>query len=57
VSWKTERHVTAERWIRSRLPVVVVLDDVAKVTRQKLDFVRWLKDLSKFRIIVVADPY
>jgi hypothetical protein len=57
VSWKTERHVIADRRIRSKQAVVVVLDDVAKVTRQKLDFIRWLKDLDKFRIIAVAERF
>jgi hypothetical protein len=57
VSWKTERHVIADRRIRSKQAVVVVLDDVAKMTRQKLDFIRWLKDLDKFRIIAVAERF
>jgi hypothetical protein len=57
VSWKTERHVIADRRIRSKQPIVVVLDDVAKVTRQKLDFIRWLKDLDKFRIIAVTERF
>lgn len=57
VSWRTERHVIADRRIHSKVPVVVVLDDVAKVTRQKLDFIRWLKDLDKFRIIAVTERF
>jgi hypothetical protein len=57
VSWQTERHVIADRRIRSKQAVVVVLDDVAKMTRQKLDFLRWLKDLDKFRIIAVAERF
>ena len=41
-SWKVARQGIEARPIRDRRSVMIVLDDLAKVTRQKLDFLRWL---------------
>ena len=57
LSWKTQRHQIGDRPNRGRRALVVVLDDIAKVTRQRLDFIRWLNDLDTFRIIAVTEPF
>jgi len=36
---------------------VVVLDDVAKVTRQRIDFARWLRSLGRFQVVAVTEHF
>ena len=56
-SWKVARHGIESRPIRERRPMVIVLDDITKVTRQKLDFLLWLHRLGRFQIIAVAEHF
>ena len=36
---------------------VVVLDDIAKVTRQRVDFARWLRSLGRFQVVAVTEHF
>jgi hypothetical protein len=56
-AWKAERRRLATLRSPDPRPVVIVLDDVAKVTRPQLDLVRWLKDDGRFRVIVVTERF
>jgi len=56
-AWKVERRHLATLRSPDPRPVVVVLDDVAKVTRPQLDLIRWLKDDGRFRIIAVTERF
>jgi hypothetical protein len=40
--------------LRSR---AVVLDDIAKVTRQRIDFARWLRSLDRFQVLAVTERF
>jgi hypothetical protein len=51
------RATIESRCLPDRRPHVVVLDDVAKLTPQRLEFLRWLRGLEKFRIIAVAERF
>jgi energy-coupling factor transporter ATP-binding protein EcfA2 len=55
--WKIERHRLESRKDRDPRPVVLVLDDVAKVTPPKLDFIHWLHGLHRYRIIAVTERF
>jgi hypothetical protein len=36
---------------------VVVLDDMVKITRQRLEFLRWLRGLGRFQVIAVVEHF
>jgi len=56
-SWKVARHSIESRPIRDRRAVVIVLDDIAKVTHQKMKFLCWLNSIHKFQIVAVAERF
>lgn len=45
------------RALPDRRPHVVVLDGVAKLTPQRLAFLRWLRDLERFQIFAVTEHF
>ena len=50
------RVITTRRFI-DRRPHVLVLDDIAKLTHPRFEFIRWLRGLDRFRIIVVTERF
>jgi hypothetical protein len=36
---------------------VVVLDDMGKATRQRIDFARWLRSLGRFQVVAVTERF
>lgn len=36
---------------------VVVLDDIGKVTRQRVEFARWLRSLGRFQVVAVTERF
>jgi energy-coupling factor transporter ATP-binding protein EcfA2 len=57
IPWKIEHHRLESRKDRDPRPVVLVLDDVAKVTPPKLDFIHWLQGLHRYQIIAVTERF
>ncbi len=55
--WKTLRNRIGRSPVRERQALVLVLDDLGRLTRQRLDFLRWLSGLDRFRIIAVAELF
>lgn len=57
IPWTVRRRELEEWRARDRRTPVIVLDDLAKVSPAKLDFLRWLNALGHFRIIAVAESF
>lgn len=55
--WRSSRYDLAHRKLPDLRPHVLVLDDIAKLTRQRLDFIRWLRSQNKFQIIAVTERF
>ena len=50
------RAIAGVAWKDAR-PRVVVLDDIAKLTRQRIDFIRWLRGLGRYQVIAVTEGF
>jgi len=57
VPWKIDRHRLETRRERDPRTIVLVLDDLAKVTAPKLDFLRWLNGLDHYKIVAVTERF
>ena len=51
------RRIIASRRFSDRRPHALVLDDIAKLTHPRFEFIRWLQGLDRFRIIAVAERF
>jgi len=50
------RIIACRRFI-DRRPHVLALDDIAKLTHPRLEFIRWLQGLNRFTIIAVTERF
>jgi hypothetical protein len=57
VSLAAQRRALAGAPRCDRRQWVVVLDDMAKATRQRVDFIRWLRGLGRFQVIAVTERF
>lgn len=55
--WTVERRQLPERLTREPRSVAVVLDDLGKATAPKKEFLRWLQELARIRIILVTERF
>lgn len=55
--WTVERRRLPERLAREPRSVAVVLDDLGKVTAPRREFLRWLQELARVRIILVTERF
>jgi hypothetical protein len=52
-----QRRAIAGAALRGPRARVVVLDDIAKATRQRIDFARWLRGLDRLRVVAVTERF
>jgi len=51
------RRIIASRRFIDRRPHLLVLDDIAKLTHPRFEFIRWLQSLNRFTIIAVTERF
>ncbi len=51
------RRTVEGRGFIDRRPHVLVLDDIAKLTHPRFEFIRWLRGLDRFRIVGVTERF
>jgi hypothetical protein len=57
ISLLAQRRAIAAGTLKDPRPRVVVLDDIARLTRQRIDFIRWLRGLGRFQVIAVTEGF
>lgn len=55
--WTVERRILPDRLAKEPRSVAVVLDDLGKATAPKQEFLRWLQELGRVRIVLVTERF
>ncbi len=57
VSPAAQRRAIAGQALPDRRSWLVVLDNIAKATHQRIDFVRWLRSQGRFQVVAVTERF